>query len=376
MAPEFGISDVALKKTCAKYDIPVPGRGYWAKLTNGKRVAVKQLPTKRFALDMNVPIRRRDGWSLGKRARANAVPETIDVRKSQQKPENQPDCMREPKSVLRLEAALRKRKPDGDGFLNIEKDNLPRVSVGGNSIERAVSIFLQLLEVGRAIGVSTVSSPNGLLLVCNDEKFRLRIYETNSQKPHTPSRAELKAQAEAEERYKRYPSIYSGKPQAYRKWDPVPSGRISLEIRDPSIPEWHRDNVIGRWQDRKTKRVEDYLTMVASTLDVASSLIKERQKKEEEDARQRAEELERRHLEAEARERQKKLRELLSERAELLTKLEKLNRLRARLTDMHSEEQSEEFDQVIAELDAYISEMDGFLHPEGLLQEIHDKELV
>jgi|GEM_PF-2368160 len=31
LAKEFGISDVALAKTCKKLHVPVPGRGYWAK---------------------------------------------------------------------------------------------------------------------------------------------------------------------------------------------------------------------------------------------------------------------------------------------------------------------------------------------------------
>jgi hypothetical protein len=31
LAKEFGVSDVALAKTCKKLHIPVPGRGYWAK---------------------------------------------------------------------------------------------------------------------------------------------------------------------------------------------------------------------------------------------------------------------------------------------------------------------------------------------------------
>jgi hypothetical protein len=31
LAPEYGVSDVALAKTCRKLQIPVPGRGYWAK---------------------------------------------------------------------------------------------------------------------------------------------------------------------------------------------------------------------------------------------------------------------------------------------------------------------------------------------------------
>ncbi len=39
IAVDLGISDVALHKICVRHRIPLPGRGYWAKLTAGKRVA-------------------------------------------------------------------------------------------------------------------------------------------------------------------------------------------------------------------------------------------------------------------------------------------------------------------------------------------------
>ena len=39
LATEFGISDVALHKICRRHKIPVPPRGYWAKLAAGKKVA-------------------------------------------------------------------------------------------------------------------------------------------------------------------------------------------------------------------------------------------------------------------------------------------------------------------------------------------------
>lgn len=31
LAREYGVSDVALAKTCRRLKVPVPGRGYWAK---------------------------------------------------------------------------------------------------------------------------------------------------------------------------------------------------------------------------------------------------------------------------------------------------------------------------------------------------------
>jgi hypothetical protein len=44
VAAEFGVSGTALKKTCNRYGIPTPERGYWAKLAHGKRVTKDPLP--------------------------------------------------------------------------------------------------------------------------------------------------------------------------------------------------------------------------------------------------------------------------------------------------------------------------------------------
>ncbi len=38
VAPEFGISGAGLAKLCRRHGIPVPERGYWARLAHGKRV--------------------------------------------------------------------------------------------------------------------------------------------------------------------------------------------------------------------------------------------------------------------------------------------------------------------------------------------------
>ena len=46
LAPNFGISDVALRKICLKAEIPVPERGYWAKLQAGKTTTKIELPTR------------------------------------------------------------------------------------------------------------------------------------------------------------------------------------------------------------------------------------------------------------------------------------------------------------------------------------------
>jgi hypothetical protein len=52
LARELGISDVGLAKACRRHAIPVPPRGYWAKLNAGKNPAMIPLP----APELDVPV--------------------------------------------------------------------------------------------------------------------------------------------------------------------------------------------------------------------------------------------------------------------------------------------------------------------------------
>ncbi|HUN64139.1 MAG TPA: hypothetical protein VMU53_19215, partial [Candidatus Sulfotelmatobacter sp.] len=52
----FGISDVALKKTCARADIPTPDRGYWAKKEVGKSTFQPSLPERPPGMNDDVVV--------------------------------------------------------------------------------------------------------------------------------------------------------------------------------------------------------------------------------------------------------------------------------------------------------------------------------
>jgi hypothetical protein len=47
LALDFGISDVALAKRCRRLSIPVPGRGYWARLDAGQTPYRPKLPERK-----------------------------------------------------------------------------------------------------------------------------------------------------------------------------------------------------------------------------------------------------------------------------------------------------------------------------------------
>src|SRR4249920_3317282 len=46
LAKDFGISDVALAKRCRRLGIPVPGRGYWARVDAGQQPYRPKLPKR------------------------------------------------------------------------------------------------------------------------------------------------------------------------------------------------------------------------------------------------------------------------------------------------------------------------------------------
>jgi hypothetical protein len=56
LCSRFGISDVALKKTCARSEIPTPERGYWARKDAGKPTFQVALPIRPPRMDDQVLI--------------------------------------------------------------------------------------------------------------------------------------------------------------------------------------------------------------------------------------------------------------------------------------------------------------------------------
>ena len=56
LAPQFAISDVALKNSCRRFGIPVSPRGYWAKLQAGKPTTKIALPPRAAGMDDEVVV--------------------------------------------------------------------------------------------------------------------------------------------------------------------------------------------------------------------------------------------------------------------------------------------------------------------------------
>jgi hypothetical protein len=65
LSARFGISDVALKETCARAGVPTPERGYWAKKEAGKEVFQAAFPLRPPGLSDEIEIGAGSNASYG-----------------------------------------------------------------------------------------------------------------------------------------------------------------------------------------------------------------------------------------------------------------------------------------------------------------------
>jgi hypothetical protein len=321
-AKRFGISDVALRKTCVKHGIPTPPLGYWAKLAHGKRVVRPPLPALKGSHRNDIDLRVRPkpelpaavSVALTAAQERAAMPENRVVVPAQRLLALHP-------TVAATEKAFRKARPDQEGFSQVSNAGCFNMSIAPASCERALLILDTLAKALEARGHTLRADSRCVHVIVEGEPLVPKIYETKSKRAYEPTAADLKKQASYDEDSRRYPTLYPpGEKVWQRSWTYFPSGRLCLEVSDPSRYSWQNEHLIGRWYDRKTKTLEAYLGEVIIALSPAAVLIKHRRAEEEEQARIRAEEAERRRREEARRQRAAKRHEFLLKKAETYAK--------------------------------------------------------
>jgi hypothetical protein len=308
IAADFGISAVALHKICDKHRVPLPGRGYWAKLAAGQKVpqalyreisdaqlndvrifgsAIAQLP------DTVVAARAAARDRLGKEPPAGArgrfsSPTGADA--------NEASIMAPtPLSALhpvaeRLRRKLAGRRGGATGLITFVKPRLPAVSLSPAVSDRAVSLLDLLLARATAIGYEVVDRKEGLALKVDGEELSLRLSERLDRVPHipTPKEAADLAGWEADKvRRQKNGTWYGdwGKPRV-PETDQVPSGLLLFGIDEGH----HYDGLQRNFGDTKRRRLEDGLEAVLAGMAACAAARKEKRTADEVRQRQWAEE--------------------------------------------------------------------------------------
>jgi hypothetical protein len=304
LAKDFGISDVALAKRCRGLEIPIPGRGYWARVEAGQKPARPKLPARepqwrdRFALTLarfpHAPMPASpDEEGADPMARQIA---SLAVSPAASVLEILPAVKR---TAVRLKHPRRADLHFDRGERN---GPLVPIEVTPEALERARQLADQLLRSAEALGWSFIESPSrakeetqvapaygrhaelatpepkpppeGRLLVLGEE-VEIRIEERFREEPRVPSAAELA-------REKREYGYYAARTTS------IATGKFRV-ARDYTYGRY-RGPPRRSWYDRKGAAVEDQIQEILIGCYEVALYMRQRRAKDEEEARQREEE--------------------------------------------------------------------------------------
>ena len=318
IAPRFGISDVALAKTCRKYHIPRPWRGYWREKETGHNPRQpKLLPwPKHLGNEPQAITFRGDvppGESLPQRP---PEPPSVQAQRAfEAEPAHLihvPDMLTEPHRLVRRAAKLLKRVGER-GILWPREWPCLDIEVTKDSLDRALRVFDAVLKAARARGwpVTTQSeSPFQTRISVLEESIAISITERTQRIEHPPPRNAGLAFLVHHERY-----TYT------------PTGQLKIRLTDGESFTYGA----RVWNDGKHQRVETCLNDVMVRL-VELAERRKAARREHELWRQRQEEEARqRRAAAERREREKERRQELHAEVE---EWSRANQVRAYVTGL------------------------------------------
>jgi len=283
VAADFRISDVGLKKICAKHDIPVPPQGHWQRIAHGH--ASKTLPLKSGRPAQVIDIRMGD---TPPDLSADEVGRLAELLAYEDNPDHAIVVSQDDVKLHPVAAAARKAlladKPDEDWGAVRFKSAALEIRVSPSGIARAMKIVDALFKGMQSRGFA---DPETKMIVIEGERFPLTIEEVQRRVPHVQT-PDDKARHKAREKMSWEKRIRDRWSEA--RWDFRPSNEFSIKrwystvvIKDSSrgtIEERLREvpailmraAFANREEDRQRQRRQRYLDGMAERRRFAARL--------------------------------------------------------------------------------------------------------
>lgn len=295
VAEEYGVSAVALGKTCRKLSVPVPGRGYWAKIAHGHAGSEKRpLPkVDKVPVLYRSPVERKrpaisdqndpDFSAINRLLSSGAL--NPPVLEASARP---PALIRHTASLLRS----RSRKDEHGILLPREPGGLD-VKVSEGMLERVLRVMTQVVAVLGRQGYSVEISEQGrTAAIINGECVSFGIEEpirkVVTQKPRV---------AHPTDRWD-YDQIVSHEP----------GGKLALVIHAGT---WGQFEQRTRWSDAKVQRVESLIAeFVAGLMRTVVALRRQEEARKQREAEEQRRAKEAVQLRQDIQEEEKKLEQL------------------------------------------------------------------
>jgi hypothetical protein len=297
LAQDFGISDVALAKRCRRLGIPIPGRGYWARVDAGQTPHRPKLPKRedkwhdRDALTV-APSQHTPTQCMPSVPSADSSAEQVAVaeRIASVKIESASSIVETLPEVMRT--ALREKHPSRSEFVfarGQRKGPTFPMSVSETALDRALLLADSLLRGASSLGWSFGES-EALKKKAAEEEERSRYQYGRYAPPESPRPESLpgrlwvegeEIEVLIEERMRDEPRTPTTAELAEEKRDwgyhaprklSVPTGNLRIVRIDPQhhYPNPQRQT----WYDRKGRPVEEQIRDVLRALYDLAMLIK------------------------------------------------------------------------------------------------------
>ncbi|MBY0240230.1 MAG: hypothetical protein K2X55_13030 [Burkholderiaceae bacterium] len=283
VALRYGLSDVGLAKICRALAIPLPSRGYWAKVKAGRVMAKAPLPKlQQHHQDLSRLVKlppeqvaMRDA-ELKSRARARSEVEALHV----------DDVTSTPPHPLVRAAAARLKKRDGwsaETPVRSAPKEVLNISATPSSLDRALtftdSLLKMLMKHGFDFEIDDARGASLFRKIETGTKLEFALVERVQRTRHVPTPAEELARKKYWERPRFDRSLSL---PIFPQFDYAPTGILTLEIG-----RWPKRT----WKDSPTKNLELRLgEVMAGILAVASGTFeREQEQARREEARRQAE---------------------------------------------------------------------------------------
>lgn len=285
VAQRYGVSDVALAKTCRKLAIPLPGRGYWARLRSGQKMKRTPLPKLPAGVPETLPVYHASPPPTER----EASPETAARMEKESEAEAAivvAETLERPHPLVRAaHKYFRMRNPPLTSHLDL--------SVSKDSLDRALRIMDALIKALVA---------RGLPIEVTELKVRGSGYYQYAERSPDSNVTRVQVDGEwvafgLEERSKvvipdppEPPKHLRGEERErwIRRNEPrrslVPNGVLVLKLKNLGYL-----NVRKEWKDGARKRLEDQLNDIVAHIYLAGEALKEKRRQDEEAARARVE---------------------------------------------------------------------------------------
>lgn len=250
LAKKYGLSDVWLAKICRKYNIPRPGRGYWARKQAGENVSITRLRKRDYDPIIYIriyPERPSRDKEPHRNLFVGQVPKNIFV----------PGELTDPHLYIKEAARiLALSKADDMGILAPPKEHCLDVRVSKKCVDRALRIMDTLVKALPKVGFAVSISQGSTIVSVGDVSLGISLREGVKRRRIRAAEHDLNGY------YQFGYNLYADRADT--------SGILFLIIDDKGFPYGTAPR--RTWRDTEMKRLEDCLSGFISGLIKAANV--------------------------------------------------------------------------------------------------------